>query len=187
MVVALLAICSSNIATAALINVSEIRISSAVDDWLQVSEFVAWNNSTNSDLALLSSGATVSASDFYTGKRSCNANSSDASCAIDGVAFVDYPNIFHGNNPNSFDTVLTIMLAAPSTIDWIEIFGRNGCCQKRDVYNISFYDSAGNNLANLLSVKGATSQSSNRVDVSEPSILAVFSVGLFMLAFRKKA
>lgn len=183
---ALVAIFASNFANAALINVSEIRISSAVNNWLQVSEFVAWSNFTNSDLALVSAGATVTATDFYLGNRSCNLTTSNASCAIDGVSFVDYPNIFHGNDVGGFNTILTIMLAAPSTLDWIEIFGRNGCCTTRDVYDISFFDSAGNMLVSLSNVVGSSIQVPNRVEVSEPSVLALLGLGLLGLRFSRK-
>jgi hypothetical protein len=184
LLIGLVTILASNFANASLINVSEIRISSAVNNWLQVSEFVAW--STNTDLALSSAGATASASDFYLGANSCNSNSSDASCAIDGVAYVDYPNIFHGDNVGGFNTVLTIMLAAPSTIDWIEVFGRNGCCQGRDVYDISFFDAAGRMIFSLANIQGATIQAPNRVEVSEPSIFALLGLGLLALGVRRK-
>jgi hypothetical protein len=186
MLFGLVAIFASNFASAALINVSEIRISSAVNDWLQVSEFVAWSNFTNSDLALTSAGASVTATDFYLGNSSCNSNTSNASCAIDGVSFVDYPNIFHGDNVGGFNTILTVTLAAPSTIDWIEIFGRNGCCTTRDVYDISFFDSAGNMLSSLSNVVGSSIRAPNRVEVSEPSVLALLGLGLLGLRFRRK-
>ncbi|MFT5693452.1 MAG: hypothetical protein ACI92E_002792 [Oceanicoccus sp.] len=184
LLIGLVTIFASNFANASLINVSEIRISSAVNSWLQISEFVAW--STNTDLALSSASATVSATDFYLGAKSCNSNSSEASCAIDGASFVDYPNIFHGDNVGGFNTVLTIMLAAPSTIDWIEVFGRNGCCQGRDVYDISFFDAAGKMIFSLANIEGSTTQAANRVEVSEPSILALLGLGFLALRVRRK-
>lgn len=184
LLIGLVAIVASNFANASLINVSEIRISSAVNNWLQISEVVAWGS--NTDLALSSAGATVSATDFYQGVTSCNSNSSDASCAIDGVSFVDYPNIFHGDNVGGFNTVLTIMLAAPSTIDWIEVFGRAGCCQDRDVYDISFFDAQGNVLDSLTNIQGSTNQAPNRVEVSAPSIFALLGLSLLALGVRRK-
>jgi hypothetical protein len=183
--IALFSLCISNFANATLINVSEIRISSAVNDWLQVSELVAWSDSTGSDLALVASGATATATDFYLGNRSCNLTTSNANCAIDGNSFVDYPNIFHGGQPNT-NTVLSVMLNVPSSIDWIEIYGRNGCCQERDVYNISFFNETGKQIYSLANVDGSTTTAQNRIAVSEPSVLALLGLGLFALGMRRR-
>jgi hypothetical protein len=78
------------------------------------------------------------------------------------------------------------MLAAPSTIDWIEVFGRNGCCQGRDVYDISFFDAAGKMIFSLANIEGSTTQAANRVEVSEPSILALLGLGFLALRVRRK-
>lgn len=177
----------SSLANATLINVSEIRISNAVNNWLQVSELVAWSGSdaNGSDLALIASGATASATNFYLGNRSCNLSTSNANCAIDGNSFVDYPNIFHGGLPNT-NTILSIKLSVPSSIDWIEIFGRNGCCQNRDVYNISFFNDTGKQIFSLANVAGSTTATQNRIAVSEPSVLALLGLGLFALGMRRR-
>jgi len=175
----------SGFASAGLMNVSTIEIESAVGDWLQISEIIAWSNISNTDLALTSAGATASATDYYLGNLSCSSNTSDASCILNGSGAMAWTNIFHGGS-SSGASVLTITLATPSELSWFEIFGRTDCCANRDIYNISMYDAQGVELFTALSVSAFNKEhSTGRVDVPEPSTLAIFALGLMGLASRR--
>jgi hypothetical protein len=135
---------------------------------------------SNSDLALTAT-ATAFASDYY--KNSCNG--SLASCVLDGSGALDFPNIYHGTE-GSLTSLLTITFNSESNLSWIEILGRNGCCSDRDVYNISFYDGQRNQLQEISSLSAYNqAHSTGRVDVPEPTTLAIFALGIMGLAARR--
>jgi len=172
----------SGFANAGLI-VKTIEIENALGQHLQISEFVGWGTNSNSDLALTSAGATAIGSDYYQNVRSCNSYSSDASCVLNGSGPTAWGNIYHGKSASS---VLTITLATASEIDWFEIFGRTDCCGNRDVYNVSLFDAEGSEVhtsSNLSANNRA--HSTGRVDVPEPTTLAIFALGIMGLAARR--
>jgi hypothetical protein len=172
----------SGFANAGLI-VKTIEIENALGQYLQVSEFVAWGTNSNSDLALTSAFATASGSDYYLGNQSCSSSTSDASCVLNGSGPTAWNNIYHGNSASS---VLTITLATASEINWFEIFGRTDCCGNRDVYNVSLFDAQGTEVhtsSNLSANNRA--HSTGRVDVPEPTTLAIFALGIMGLAARR--
>lgn len=175
----------SGFANAGLMNVSTIEIESAVGSWLQISEIIAWDSISNTDLALSSAGATASATDYYLGNLSCSSNTSDASCVLNGSGPMAWTNIFHGGS-GSGASILTITLATPSELSWFEILGRTDCCSSRDVYNVSMYDAQGVELFTAHNVSAFNQEhSTGRVNVPEPSTLAIFALAMIGLASRR--
>jgi hypothetical protein len=179
----------SSLSHASLINVSYVEITSSVpvpgNSHLQVSELVLWGTQSQSDLALTSAGAVASASDFYLGNRSCDSNTSDASCVLDGIGPVAWDSIYHGNF-NDGTSMLTVTLPTPSAISWFEIFGRtNSCCTQRDVYNITFFNQAGDALQSFTNVSAVQGSRTGQINVSEPSAIALLGLGLLGFASRR--
>lgn len=182
----LLLSCTSSLSFAGLINVSVIKITPSVlntSGWLQVSEVIASETGTGNDLALSSALATATGSSNWSGSSPNN--------AIDGVAPAAFPNIFHSNE-NDGTSFLSITLAAPSELDWIEIFGRtDGCCSERDIYDLELFDNQGTSLfvaSNLYATQIQDHQTrilltGSNTNIPTPGTLVLLAAALLALRF----
>ena len=112
--------------------VTSIRITNALPSWLQVSEVIATQTGTGTDVALASQGATASASSVYSAQSS-------ADNAIDGVGPANYPNIYHSAGNDGSDYLL-ITLAGGFDLSSLTILGRTDCCDDRDLYNYQLFN-----------------------------------------------
>ena len=112
--------------------VTSIKITNALPDWLQVSEVIATQSGTGTDVALAIQGATASATSNYGG--------GDApSYAIDGVGPTSYPFIYHSGSSNGSDYLL-ITLAGAFDLSSLTIQGRTDCCGSRDLYGYQLFN-----------------------------------------------
>ena len=125
----------AGVSEAGLANVASIEIRSSQPTYIQISEVVATEIGTGSDLALASAGATASGSGSYSA-------TSQPYQTINGIGPSGYPDIYHSNGASASE-FLTITLGSPSTLDSLTIMGRTNCCSDRDVYDVKFYDSGG--------------------------------------------
>lgn len=173
-------------AQAGLMGVKEIRVFSAIPDWLQISEVVALQTGTGIDMALASNGATAQAG----GPDLTNWTTSNPAFAIDGIAPAAFPNMYHPGASNGPLENLLITLAAPTELDAIGVFGRTGGFSSRDIYNVLFYDMNGNLLhqVNNLDARGSSNSAfaqlpNTRTDIPEPGMLALFGLGLVGIRF----
>ena len=112
--------------------VTSIRITNALPSWLQVSEVIATQTGTGTDVALASQGATASASSVYSPQSS-------ADNAIDGAGPSNYPNIYHSAGNDGSDWLL-ITLAGGFDLSNLTILGRTDCCDSRDLYNYQLFN-----------------------------------------------
>lgn len=183
---ALLLITTSHFASAGLMNVSKIVITPSdlnAQGWLQVSEVIATETTIGDDLALLSQGATATGSSNWV--------RSNAEFAIDGTAPASFPNMFHSNE-NDGSSFLNILLATPSELDSISLFGRTDCCSFRDVYDIALFNVSGEMIfqANDLDATGPEHMVSITLPNSAvPAPASMMLMGLCLLGFasyRKK-
>ncbi|NOR81181.1 MAG: PEP-CTERM sorting domain-containing protein [Methyloprofundus sp.] len=172
---------------AGLIDVSKIVITPSTlntSGWLQVSEVNAIETGTGNDLALSSVGAVATGSSDWP--------SSSANFAIDSSAPSPFPQIFHSNE-NDGTSFLNIVLASPSELDSITLFGRAGCCSNRDIYNIALFDSSGSLLFGANDLNATSSFHSVSIDlpntansVPEPAVVWLLASGLVGLIGMKK-
>ncbi len=173
-------------ASAGLIGVKSIEISSAVPTWLQVSEVVAIEAGTGNDLALSSAGATA------TGSIYGPSPGSSPNFAIDGVGPTGFPNIFHSATAAATE-VLTITLASASELTSLTLFGRTNCCSDRNIYNVSLKDASGIVLQSFSGLDATGSSDSGTVTlldtsvpVPAPATLALFGFGLVGLGWARR-
>lgn len=163
-------------ANAGLIGVKSVLITSAANDYLQVSEFQAFQTGTGMNVALATAGATAS-----TTSGSWDGNSTPGK-AIDGAfSNLSFPNMYH-NAENSIGN-LTITFASVNELDSFTVFGRSDCCNQRDIYNVAFMGAAGNVLYTASSVNADNAQHMvNTVlpntSVPEPTSIALMGLGL---------
>ena len=111
-----------------------VEITSASGNFIQIGEVIAIQAFTGINVALAVNGGSAS-SPGYTGAAA-------PSFAIDGVYPASYPSIFHSNSTGD-GTVnrLDITLGAPADLASLTIYGRQDCCQIRDIFNINIYNS----------------------------------------------
>lgn len=173
-------------AHAGLIGVKSAVITNAVNNYLQVSEFQAFETGTGNNVALASSGGTAS-----TTSGSYDGNSTPDK-AIDG-AFADltFPNMFHNSGSSGGNGNLTISFASSSELESFTIYGRSDCCSFRDVYNVNFFDNGGN----LLYTAQAADATNNdhmvnfalpNTEVPEPASMSLLCLGLLALTASRR-
>jgi hypothetical protein len=134
-VVSLALTAGTSASAAVVVGAKSVEITNALPDYLQVSELVA-NTFSNIDVALATDGATATASSVYQNGPAVPGK------AIDGVFPTDYPNIFHSNGSGAGEFLL-VTFAAPQTLASLTIYGRNGCCRDRDLFNFKIFNAAG--------------------------------------------
>lgn len=177
------AIMLSQAASAGLMGVNSIRVSNAVNTWLQIAELQAFDMF----------GVNVALTGIATSNESGGQYFTSPTLVNDGNTNGAYPNVFHEGGPTNNGAFVTLTLAAPTELSSIAIFGRTDCCSDRDVYNIEFFDSQ-NQLLSVLSDVDATAANGNvaridvgRVDVPAPGPLALLGLGLLALVARGRA
>lgn len=130
-------------ATAAtVVGATHMTVKSALPDYLQVGEFLAFDfDGTN--VALASNGGVATAfSQYFSGL----APQGGPDEAIDGVypANYDYtfditvPGVYHSGGAGA-NEYLTVTFAAATTLSKIQIYGRGDCCTSRDLYDVTIY------------------------------------------------
>ena len=138
----LVSLCATGPAGAALLDARTIVIGSQLDTMtspLQVAEVVARETGTGTDVAL---GATATAtSEFQFG-------GGEAFHAVDGDTGGSFlgNGIYHNNSATDPAAKLTVTLSQGYSLDSLSIYGRTDCCSDRDLYTLSIFNSAGNEL-----------------------------------------
>ena len=155
-----------------IVGATEIKITSAIPDYLQVAELEAFNLwGTNVAQALNGGMATGSStySSFSTPDK-----------AIDGKEGGNYysDTIFHSAGTSGAE-FLDVRFAA-SDLSSVMIFGRTDCCTARDVYNIQIFNAAGKSLfsGKLDASGGSAGVGFSPAQVAEPAGLALSGIGL---------
>jgi len=184
-----LMLCAASSASAGLIGVTDIRITSALPDWLQVTEVTA-AKTAGGDAASILAGAFATSSGFGFG------GTPDKAIDDLNAGGTHAGGEFHSDTPN-FGEFLNIALSGPTELDSITIFGRSDCCSTRDHYNLQLLDIGGNVLFEAfdLGASGTSHQVSVNLpdtstppttQVSEPGMLAIFGLGLAGLGFARR-
>lgn len=162
-------------ANASLIGVKSVTITNSLNQYLQVSEFQAFQSGTGTNVALASSGAVAS-----TTSGTWDGNSTPGK-AIDGAfSNLSFPNMYH--NAQGTTGNLTITFAAVDNLDSFTIYGRSDCCSDRDVYNVAFFGANGNLLYTASSVDATNGLHMASRALPEPGSIALFGLGLAGLA-----
>jgi hypothetical protein len=173
-------------AHASLVGVKSIEVSSASNDWLQVTEISAINT-LGVDVAAASNGGTAMAPSSW-------GNFATANLAIDGNTDGYFWNgsVFHSGATGPLE-ILTITFSAVQNLDFVGIWGRMDCCSYRDIYNVSFFNGVGDLLLSVPDVNAANTHfvamtfyntAVAPVPVPEPVSTAIFGLGLMVLALR---
>jgi len=117
-------------APASAITVTSIRITSALPNYIQVSELQAFQGGTN--VALASAGATATGSGIWTAQ-------STPDKAIDGIITGVYPQMYHSDGSSSSEFLL-VTLSQAYDITGLTIFGRNDSTNFRDFFNFTLFN-----------------------------------------------
>lgn len=127
-------------AAASVVGATRVTVTSALPDYLQVGELLAFDFG-DINRALASNGGVATALSQYPA-----AEGGGPAEAIDGVYPVNYdydfnpaaPGVYHsgGSGANEY---LTVSFAAPTSLAKIQIYGRGDCCATRDVYNVTVF------------------------------------------------
>ncbi len=136
-------------AAVTVIGATRVVITNGLPNWLQVAEVQAFDfSATNVALTGLASASSV----YQNGPATPDK-------ANDGSTNGIYPNIFHSGSPNAGE-FLQIDFAAPATLSSLTVFGRTDCCNERDLFNVSIYNSNNTLLySGVLDSRGALSAS----------------------------
>ncbi len=182
---AMAAVLSATSAHATAIGIKSITIQHfGTTDWLQVAEFRAFNTA-GLNVASTANGALASASSQYAGTGYLV--QSGAGNAINGTIGGNYFSatptdwIFHSGS-TSLSEYMTITFASVQDIQSVNIFGRTDCCAGRDVYQVTFKDSAGvavGTLSNLSANNAA--HVAIATAVPEPATWATMFAGIGMI------
>lgn len=168
---------------ATVVGATHVTISSALPDYLQIGEVLAFDFG-DTNVALASNGGVATAlSQFF------SAPQGGPDEAIDGVYPANYDYAFDPNVPGVYHSggaganeYLTVTFAAPTTLAKLQIYGRGDCCQTRDLYNVTVYG-AGNTVlySGQLDARTAGNASVNfdapQGGVPEPSSWALMILG----------
>jgi PEP-CTERM motif len=162
----------SNAATA--LGVTQITITSAISDFLQISEVQAFDTA-NSSVTFASAVASNSTSGWGTA----------ASLAIDGVVNQVYPSFYHSSSSNDpllkdtpFAETLTLTFSSAVDLGKLAIFGRGtDCCQFRDSYSVAFNGTTPG-IFNIDSTSGIAGSATFTSAVPEPGEWAMMLSGL---------
>lgn len=155
-----------------IVGATEIKITNALPDYLQVAELQAFNFAAT-NVALATNGGIASASSTYSGF-------STPDKAIDGNTGGNYytDTIFHSAGSSGAE-FLDVMFAS-SNLSSVTIFGRTDCCSQRDVYNIQIFNAAGMSIysGRLDATAGPATVTFSPAAVPEPAGLALLGVGV---------
>ena len=168
-------------ASAGLVGVKSIEVRSAIPTWLQVSEVVATQTGTGTDLATTAMGATGSALSVGFGGLVSN--------AIDGFGPASHPAEYHSGGTSAAEFLL-ITLATPSELDSITLLGRVDCCSTRDIYDLTVFDMAGGVLYSAMGLDATGPSHSVTATLSASSVpapptAALLIAGLAVVGFRQ--
>jgi len=121
-----------------VVGAKSIVITNPLPDYLQISEVIA-ETFSSVDVALASHGATATASSIFE-------NVALPGKAIDGIFPSDYPDLYASDFPTAGE-FLRIDFASPATLASLTIWGRDGCCSGRDLFNYQIFNSNNDLLA----------------------------------------
>lgn len=157
--------------------VKMIRITSALpespDSYLQVARVAAIEAGTGKDVALASAGASASAADNGFAEAS-------PSHAISGQGPAGFPHIYHSASPATTEFLL-IVLARPTVLSRLAIYGRADAHSDRDVYRIDLLDAGGAVLFTV--VADGSQEQGDAVVVSVPPAAALVERSLLARLF----
>jgi len=162
-----------------LVGATTNRVTSAIPDWLQIGEVLAFDTS-NTNVALNGITATSPHVGIY---------GLGPSVAVDGAYPSAYPNIWHSDTPGGSEFFDVTFAGGPANLKGITIYGRNPCCEtypgipERDKYNISVFNGQGATLwSGVLDATGNNVDASASVSfVPEPAAWAMLIAGFCLV------